>query len=115
MGTAIYYLVVAGGKDAGARVRIEEAQLVVGRARDVDLVLLDPRVSRHHLRARLEGDVARLETCEGATPFTMGGTPKTEAILRVGVDDHGAASGSVASGLVYQTASKRLSGTMRCP
>ena len=37
------------------------------------------------------------------------------AILCPGVDDHGAASDGIESGLVYSAATRRLAGTMRCP
>jgi serine/threonine protein kinase len=38
-----------------------------------------------------------------------------QAILCVGVDEHGRASDGIESGLVYSAASKQLEGTMRCP
>jgi len=78
------YLVVARGKDAGARVRVEDVTRVVGRAREADLVLLDRRVSRRHLHVRLEGERARVETCEGAPAFLVAGVSKTDALLAVG-------------------------------
>jgi serine/threonine protein kinase/ABC-type branched-subunit amino acid transport system substrate-binding protein len=37
------------------------------------------------------------------------------AILCIGVDDHGAASDGIESGLVYAAATNQLAGTMRCP
>ena len=84
MSTDGLYLVVARGKDAGSRVRLEEEPRLVGRGRSADLVLLDRRISRTHLRVRRDGTGAHVETCEGATPFMLSGSPKAAAHLDVG-------------------------------
>jgi two-component system response regulator HydG len=78
------HFIVARGKDAGSRLRIDAGDRVVGRARDADLVLLDPRVSRKHLRVRASGEGAEVTLCEGATPFLLGGEPRSEALLQIG-------------------------------
>ena len=77
-------LVVARGNDAGARVCVEDEGKIIGRGRDADLVLLDPRVSRRHLVVCRTDRGARVTVCEGATPFLFEGTPHTEAELEVG-------------------------------
>jgi DNA-binding NtrC family response regulator len=78
------YLVVARGRDAGARLRVDAGDLVVGRARDADLVLLDPRVSRRHLRVRATADGVHIVVLEDASHLLIGGVPRTEADLQVG-------------------------------
>jgi DNA-binding NtrC family response regulator/pSer/pThr/pTyr-binding forkhead associated (FHA) protein len=78
------YLVVARGRDAGARLRLDAGDLVVGRARDADLVLLDRRVSRRHLRVRTDGQGARVTVLEDAAPFLIAGVAQSDTTLRVG-------------------------------
>jgi len=78
------YLIVARGHDIGARLLVGDGERVVGRARDADLVLLDRRVSRRHLRIRAEGEEAHVATCDGASAFVLDGKLHTEAKLRVG-------------------------------
>ena len=78
------YFVVAHGKDAGAKVLVEDAPRIVGRALDADLVLVNARVSRHHLIVRAEGDGARVTTREKAAPFMVDGAPQTDVLVRVG-------------------------------
>jgi hypothetical protein len=46
---------------------------------------------------------------------STGEAPVDYAILCCGVDADGRASGSVESGLIYETRSAKLTGTMRCP
>jgi hypothetical protein len=58
----------------------------------------------------LEGAIGGLDL----DPET-GEAPIDLAILCLGVDDHGMASGAIESGLVYEVATKRLTGSMRCP
>ncbi len=78
------YMVVARGRDAGARLRLDDGDLIVGRARDADLVLLDPRVSRRHLRVRAQGDGVHVVVLEDASQLLIGGVPHTEADLQIG-------------------------------
>src|SRR5579859_906083 len=78
------YLVVARGTDTGASVALEPDERLLGRGRDADLVLLDPRVSRKHLRVSLEGDAARVRACEGAGDFLLEGRPTRDALVAVG-------------------------------
>jgi DNA-binding NtrC family response regulator len=48
---------VTRGPAAGASMTVEGAGIVVGSARDADLVIRDPKVSRHHLQLAVEGGV----------------------------------------------------------
>ena len=72
-------LVVAQGRDLGARLPLDETDRVIGRAQDAHLVLTDPRVSRRQMTVRLEGDEAVVTACEGASPFLIDGAPSTNA------------------------------------
>ncbi len=78
------HLVVARGRNVGARVAVEDAPRSIGRAQDADLVLSDPRVSRRHLTVRARGEGALLEACEGAAPFLVDGTERTDAAIALG-------------------------------
>jgi hypothetical protein len=46
---------------------------------------------------------------------STGEAPIDYAIVCLNVDDHGAASGSLESGLVYDAAAKKLAGALHCP
>src|SRR6478752_4471569 len=61
-------LVVLRGPDAGASVRLETEELVVGTSATADLVLTDATVSRYHLRLQVLADgylVSDLESTNG--------------------------------------------------
>jgi DNA-binding NtrC family response regulator/pSer/pThr/pTyr-binding forkhead associated (FHA) protein len=77
-------LVVARGKESGASVRLEGEAKIVGRAREADLVLVDRRVSRNHLRVRAEGEGALVEVVDDASPIILGGKPVRQARLAPG-------------------------------
>ncbi len=56
----------------------------LGRARDADIVIADPAVSRRHLRVQVEGGEVLIRLCDGASPFVLRGEPVAFARLRVG-------------------------------
>lgn len=58
-----------------------------------------------------------LQGALGALDFdrATGEAPIDYAIVCLGKDDHGAASDSIESGLVYDAAARKLVGTLRCP
>ena len=71
---AITRLEVVGGRDCGASIAIGKKPMTVGRARDCDLVLTDPHISRHHATVRVAasgvtavdlGSTEGLRTCDG--------------------------------------------------
>lgn len=51
-----FQLTIAEGKDAGKEFVFEQANVVIGRTSDCDVVLYDPGVSRKHARVSVEGD-----------------------------------------------------------
>jgi transcriptional regulator with AAA-type ATPase domain/pSer/pThr/pTyr-binding forkhead associated (FHA) protein len=77
-------LVVTGGMDAGERLHLTTTPQLVGRTRDAALRLEDPQLSRRHLLARLDGDAAVVEACDGASAFLHGGIARRDARLHVG-------------------------------
>jgi two-component system response regulator HydG len=77
-------LLVREGPDVSARVLVRGDGISVGRARENDLVLHDPSVSRRQLLARCEGDSLVVRAEAGATPFIVAGESVREARLRRG-------------------------------
>jgi DNA-binding NtrC family response regulator len=77
-------LLVVAGADRGARLEVGPRASVVGRARDVDLVLTDPGVSRRHLEVLQAGEKVEVRVVAGAAPFLVGEMPMEHAELRRG-------------------------------
>jgi DNA-binding NtrC family response regulator len=63
---------------------LDEAPRIIGRGRTADLVILDARVSRQHLRVTAVQGGGWVEVIEGAEPVLADGVPQREALLRVG-------------------------------
>jgi DNA-binding NtrC family response regulator/pSer/pThr/pTyr-binding forkhead associated (FHA) protein len=78
------WLVVARGEGAGNRIAVDETPRVVGRARGVDLMLEDLRVSRRHLEVSARDGAVHLRVLEGAAPVVVGARQITDALLAVG-------------------------------
>jgi DNA-binding NtrC family response regulator len=77
-------LVVMCGPATGARLRVGAATLVIGRAREADLVLPDRHASRAHVRVTAAGGEIRVEVCPGAKQILVNGNPAREGLVRVG-------------------------------
>jgi DNA-binding NtrC family response regulator/pSer/pThr/pTyr-binding forkhead associated (FHA) protein len=75
------FLVVEGGPDSGLKLLLDEKPRIVGRGRDVDLVLRDPSASRRHAEARVEGGLVHLAALAGVTPFLLDGRATERATL----------------------------------
>jgi DNA-binding NtrC family response regulator len=76
-----FLLVVESGPDAGARLPIDATPRTVGRARDADLVLKDPCVSRRHLAVHREAEGVRASIVSSAAPFVVGDREATTALV----------------------------------
>jgi hypothetical protein len=63
------------------------------------------------------GERVDLNGAIGSLDFdpATGEAPIDYAIVCLGVDDHGVASGAIESGLVYEAVAKKLTGALRCP
>ncbi len=96
---------------AGGRVIKEielKGDLTIGRAEDNDLELLDPKVSRHHARIKLEGGTFILSDLGSANGTQVNGVRITEAhILR-----HGERIGIGDAELLYQEPGKSVQDTV---
>jgi hypothetical protein len=79
-------LVVVSGPDAGAKLALDAAPRIIGRAKGADLLLTDVAVSRRHLRVMLDGDWVDVTLCSGAAPFSMRGEELLEH-ARAGAGD----------------------------
>jgi DNA-binding NtrC family response regulator len=79
-----FVLAIVRGTGEGARMPVDATARIVGRGRGADFVVLDPRVSRQHLRVVAVEGGARIEVLEGAEPVLAGGVPVREVLLRVG-------------------------------
>src|SRR5579871_32231 len=56
-----FQLTIAEGKEAGREFVFQQAQVVIGRTSECDVVLYDPGVSRKHARIFNEGDTYFVE------------------------------------------------------
>ncbi|HHL22015.1 MAG TPA: FHA domain-containing protein, partial [Aliiroseovarius sp.] len=96
---------------AGGRVIKEielKGDLTIGRAEDNDLELLDPKVSRHHARIKLEGGTFILSDLGSANGTRVNGVRITEShILR-----HGERIGIGDAELLYQEPGKSVQDTV---
>jgi two-component system response regulator HydG len=77
-------LTVVRGPGEGARMTVDATARIVGRGRDADLVVLDARVSRRHLRVTAVDGGAWVEVLAGAEPALIAGVQRYEALLRAG-------------------------------
>ncbi|MGO8994927.1 MAG: sigma 54-interacting transcriptional regulator [Polyangiaceae bacterium] len=75
------FLVVEGGPDHGLRLLLDEKPRIVGRGRDVDLVLHDPSTSRRHAEVRVERGVVHVAVMSGVAPFLLDGRTMERATL----------------------------------
>jgi two-component system, NtrC family, response regulator HydG len=79
-----YVVEVVGGDDDKASVHVGSAVVTVGRARDADLALKDPTVSRHHVQLVATEDGVQFAVCGPATRVSVDGRPLKQAVLRIG-------------------------------
>jgi DNA-binding NtrC family response regulator len=77
----VFEIVVARGLGAGQRLAVEaeRRRYVIGRGSDVDLPLLDRRVSRRHLEVEATPTGVRIRVCEGAARFLLNGEERDNA------------------------------------
>jgi S-DNA-T family DNA segregation ATPase FtsK/SpoIIIE len=75
---------VIGGPAAGLRVPLARGEHVLGRGRDVDLRLLDPSVSRVHLRLLVEDDAVIVSDAGSRLGVHLDGRPIAERCLGPG-------------------------------
>lgn len=79
------HLIVEAGPDRGLEIRVPPAGMRLGRARENDVMLADPLLSRHHCRLSLRDDGALWVTdLDSANQTLVNGTPVTEARLHPG-------------------------------
>ncbi len=68
-----FALEVVGGPDHGARLVIDAHVRTIGRARDADLPLSDPAVSRRHVQVTATDRGVELAVCGNSGPFVVAG------------------------------------------
>jgi two-component system response regulator HydG len=83
-GEKTYVVEVVGGDDDKASVHVGSAVVTVGRARDADLALKDPTVSRHHLQLVAVESGVQFAVCGNSTRFSVEGRPMKHAVVRIG-------------------------------
>ena len=71
--TPTFVLVVASGPDVGARLPLDGAPRLIGRANDAALRLTDPTVSRRHLEIFVNSGAVLIRLLPGAAPFFLDG------------------------------------------
>lgn len=76
-------LVVIAGPDLG-RVHALESACVIGRGDDVDVAILDPKISRRHALVRIRQRVAWLEDLGSKNGTFVNGAPVEKRILEPG-------------------------------
>jgi DNA-binding NtrC family response regulator len=79
-----YVVEVVGGDDDKATLLVDQTILTIGRARDADLPLRDPTVSRHHVQVLAAENGVQFAVCGTATRFLIDGRPFKRAEARVG-------------------------------
>jgi protein kinase-like protein len=107
------YAIPRGEKVTGERLSLAFGKLIPpGRPIDVGLAgIFDAYAALSNNESiDLTGATGRLDF-----DLATGESTFDQAILCVGVDEHGKASDGIESGLVYSATSKQLEGTMRCP
>ena len=73
-------LAVIAGPDAGKMFQIEKPRVVIGRE-DVDLVLEDPEISRHHAALEVRGDQVSLLDLGSTNGTLVGEEPISEVVI----------------------------------
>ena len=68
-----FALEVVGGEDHGARMLVNTRVRTIGRARDADLPLSDPAVSRRHVQVTAAEGGVQLAVCGNSAPFVVAG------------------------------------------
>jgi DNA-binding NtrC family response regulator/pSer/pThr/pTyr-binding forkhead associated (FHA) protein len=68
-----FALEVVGGEDHGARMLVDARVRTIGRARDADLPLSDPAVSRRHVQVTAAEGGVQLAVCGNSAPFVVAG------------------------------------------
>ena len=72
-------IVVVRGPGAGQRLAVERRPCIIGRGSDVDLPLLDRRVSRRHLEVTATPTGVTIQVCEGASRYLLNGEDRESA------------------------------------
>ena len=85
-GTRPACLVVIHGEGLGRRVDIADSVVQIGRARDCDLVIAHPSVSRRHCEVFIDGGTYRVRDCGATNRTRVNDVPVEGAELRDG--DH---------------------------
>jgi len=83
MGVQAKLLFVAGPM-AGEEFLLTDHRVVLGRAETSDVVVADPRVSRHHCEIRVSDETARLVDLGSKNRLFLNGTAVTEAVAQSG-------------------------------
>ncbi|WP_062385129.1 FtsK/SpoIIIE domain-containing protein [Demequina iriomotensis] len=81
--TAAAMLRVLAGPDAGREFPLRSGTSVVGRAREADVVLSDPLVSKRHLRVNV-GEAVEVHDLGSANGVTVAGAGVTRAVVQPG-------------------------------
>ena len=72
-------IVVVRGPGAGQRLAVERRPCIIGRGSDVDLPLLDRRVSRRHLEVTATPTGVTIQVCDGASRYLLNGEDRESA------------------------------------
>src|SRR5690606_21789207 len=78
------YLVVLAGSNVGEMYRLEEAEILIGRASNAHIRLNDEGVSRRHARIIRAGDSILVEDMNSANGTLVNGEPVKSRILADG-------------------------------
>lgn len=75
---------ISGKYQGGEFPLLPQRQLIIGRADDIDLVLVDDMVSRKHARITTSGDQVEIEDLDSTNGIFVNGVKVLRAMLRVG-------------------------------
>ncbi len=77
-------LIAEAGPDRGREITVPEGEISLGRARENDICLLDPILSRHHCRVSFHGGVLSVEDLDSANGTLVNGDEVKTAELHDG-------------------------------